>query len=269
MSNLAKYGGNFLQYLDAEFINIDGGKQYRFPQPISDLDIKVYCRVAVLPSDSQESSVSIESEDPDDFRVWVDGDRLCIEQKSSGGVSISSSGNSTVISSVGGNMSIINGQVFVNGVPIDHTKQSKPKKPSQVVIRCPKGIRLFADLGGQSILVSKVVFSKANVKLSGQGTLGIATKSLKMNLDGQGKSYVVMQGGDLDLRLSGQGDLQVKGTWDEADVSLSGMGSIFTEGTCFGDYSANVSGMGKIRHSGEIKGRARKSVSGMGSCVLG
>lgn len=261
MTNLAKYNGNFIHYLDSEFIDIGTGKEYRFPHAVKVLDIKAHCRVAVLPSENQESSVYIDAENQNDFKVWVNGDRLCIEQNGNAG--------NTVVSTVPGNMSMINGQIFFNGVPINQVNQSPPKKPAQILIRCPKQVRLFAELDGVSVLASKIVFSKANISLSGQGTIGIATKGLKLNLSGQGKSYVVMQEGELDINLAGQGNLQVKGVWDEADVSLSGMGSIFTEGVCLGDYSARVSGMGNIRHRGEIKGQARKSESGMGSCSLG
>ncbi len=266
MSNLTVYNGNFINFLDSETKNFDSKKQHSFNSYINELDIDAYCKVAILPCD-MGASVDIDTEAIEDFDVYMEGERLVVKQKPQGGVSISSVNGSTVISSVGGNMSIIDGSVFVNGQRVDQSNQ-KQITPSQIIIRCPQRVRLDANLSGDSILASKVIFTKAKVCVSGCGTLGIAAEALKIKISGQGNSYIVMRGGDLDIAVSGQGDLLVKGEWQDAEISLSGMGKILTSGNCRGDYFGKVSGMGTIRHDGSVAGRVTEKVSGMGSCQI-
>jgi hypothetical protein len=266
MSDLVKYNGNFIEFVDTEVKNIQVKHENSFNTLVNHLDVDVCCKVAILPCESG-ASVKIDTDNIDDFNVYMDGDRLVVKQKPQNNISISSVNGSTVIGNISGNMSIINGTVFVNGQKINPSEQKKVK-PSQVIIYCPQRIKLDANLAGDSTLASKVIFTKSKVVLSGQGTLGIATESLKMKISGQGNSYIVMRGGDLDITLSGQGDLKVKGEWQDADVSLSGMGRVDTEGKCFGDYSGRVSGMGKIKHVGTVSGQVREKVSGMGSCQI-
>jgi Putative auto-transporter adhesin, head GIN domain len=266
VTNLTKYDGNFIDFIDNEVKDFRAKHENSFNTLVNQLDIDVSCKVAVLPCETG-ASVKIDTENIDDFRVYMDGDRLVVKQKAQNNISINSINGSTVIGNVRGNMSIINGEVFVNGQRINPLTQ-KQVSPSQVIIYCPQRVRLDASLSGQATLASKVIFTKSKVNLAGQGTLGIATESLKVKISGQGNSYIVMRGGDLDISLSGQGDLRVKGEWQDADVSLSGMGRVDTEGKCLGDYSGRVSGMGKIRHTGLVSGRVSEKVSGMGSCQI-
>jgi hypothetical protein len=133
MSGLSKYNGNFIQYLDDEVQRINSEHNYRFPEQIDALDISVYCKVAVLPSSGGETIVQVDTDDIGDFKVHCDRGRLCISQEGDDFFCQTSSGG-TVITNVRGNMSIINGQVFVNGVPIEQKQTGKRKRPSQIVI---------------------------------------------------------------------------------------------------------------------------------------
>lgn len=266
MANLTKYNGNFVEFVDTEIKEFSARHQNSFEQNIDELDIEAYCKIAILPCQSG-ASVQIDTENIEDFRVYIDGSRLVVKQKPQNNVSVTSINGSTVIGNVSGNMSIINGEIFVNGQRIDPSKQKKVA-PSQIVIHAPQRIKLDANLSGDSTLASKVIFTKSKVVLAGQGTLGIATESLKVKIAGQGDSYIVMRGGDLDVTLSGQGALKIKGEWGDSDISLSGMGSVYSEGKCMGNYSGQVSGMGSIRHTGTVEGRVREKVSGMGTCRI-
>jgi hypothetical protein len=266
MSNLAKYNGNFIEFIDTETKNFNGSHSSSFDTVVSELDIDAFCKIAVLPCDSG-ASVSIDTERIEDFNVYMEGTRLVLKQKPQTSFSINSVNGSTVIDNISGNMSIINGEIFVNGQRINQAEQ-KQVTPSSVIIRCPQRVKLDANLAGESMLASKVVFTRAKVNLSGSGTLGIAAESLKIKISGGGNSYIVMRGGDLDVSVSGQGDLRIKGEWNDAEICLLGMGRVETSGDCLGDYSAKVSGMGKIKHSGTVSGKIRKKVSGMGSCQI-
>ncbi len=267
MSNLATYNGNFLTFADEESRKFDPSVDKSFCG-ISELDLDLSCSAIVLPSLKSKTTIEIDTDDASQFSISQKGDCLSVKQKNAkgSGVTFNQAGGSTVISSCSGNMSIVNGVVYVNGVQVDSSAQNSHQvKPSRVRIYAAHGIRLSAQLSGSSVFASKVVFNKAYVKVSGQSTIGFAAKGLNLKLSGQGESFVAMKGGDLKVKLSGQGSIRIKGEWDESDVSVSGMGGIKTEGNCQGDYDANVSGMGSISHSGLIQGRVRKSVSGMGS----
>lgn len=267
MSNLSVYNGNFIDYSDNEFqFSGSNAKKFSGLRGVSLLDLDVSCNVGVFPASVDEVTIEVDAEDPDDFTIRREGSVLVVKEKNSasGGVSI----NGINISG-GGNMSIINGRIFVDGREVNPNGTSAPaKRQSRIRILAPRNIDLAANLNGQSILASQVVFRKASVKISGQSTIGLAANTLKLRVSGQGESFVVLKGGELNVSLSGQGSVKVKGEYESADVSVSGMGSIETSGICKSDYEASVSGMGRIVNSGVIHGRKRKSVPGMGSVSI-
>jgi hypothetical protein len=267
MSDLAKYEGNFIKYADS--LEFDNGEARSFSN-ISELDLNVSCDVAIFPAqDARQTIVEIDSETPEKFKVYEDDGAIVIEeeQSSSNSVVINSFGGGRSVSVVsGGNVMMVNGEVWVNGKKVDpdQNSSSPAQRPSRVRIYAHSGIALQANLSGVSVLASKVVFRRANVKINGQSTVGFAAEKIDIKLSGQGKSYVICQGGGLDVKVSGQGSIVVKGEYSEVEASVSGMGSVSTNGACNGNYSADLSGMGRISHNGVVKGRVRKNKSGMG-----
>jgi hypothetical protein len=266
VSDLAKYEGNFVKY--AESLEFGSGETKSFYN-IGGIDLQVSCDVAIFPAQDERTIVEIDSDAPENFKVReMDGFIVIEEARSSrGSVTINSFGGGRTVSVVsGGNVMMVNGEVWVDGKKVDPNQPSDtpPQRPSRVRIYAHSGIELQANLSGLSVLASKVVFGRAKVKIDGQSTVGFAAKKIDFKLSGQGKSYVVCQGGDLDLSVSGQGSIVVKGEYSDVEASVSGMGSISTNGACSGSYSANLSGMGRISHNGTVRGRIRKNKSGMG-----
>ena len=267
MSNLAKYEGNFVKYADSFEFNSSGSAK-TFDGAIDGLNLSLSCDVAIFPGKDGRTIVEIDSDEPEKFKVCERDGVVFVENEadSSGGVVINNFGGGRTISVSSGGVSIINGQVYVNGkrVDADQSSSEPPKRKSRVRIYAQHGIELEADLSGVSVLASKVVFDRAKVSVCGQSTVGLASKNIDIKLSGQGDSYVVCQGGELEAKVSGQGSITVKGDYSEVEANVSGMGEIRTIGTCNGNYRANLSGMGSINHSGTVKGRVRKNVSGMG-----
>jgi hypothetical protein len=270
MSDLTVYGGNFLNFADSEFSsNFNPNVQKTF-NAVDGLELNVSSHVGIFPSTSNTVTIEIDAEDPNDFSISYEG--YTVNEKSKGGsnnVVINSWGGGRSVTSFSGNVSIINGRIYQNGVEINPDQPSSPpKRQSRIRVFAPHGVDLSAKLDGVSVLASKVVFRKSNIKVSGSATVGIATKSLKLKLSGQGENFAVLKGGELNVSLSGQGSVKVKGDYESADVTVSGQGNIVTDGNCLGDYEACVSGMGRIVHTGVINGRKRKSVTGMGSISI-
>lgn len=269
MSNLSVYNGNFLNYADREF---QGSSDYRKAfSGIYFIDLNVGCDVGIFPSANGQTTVEIDSDEPNDFTVKTDGDTLVIKQKSvSNGGSVVINGNGVSINGMsfsGNNVVMNNGRVYVDGKEVT-PGSSKPTKKAKIKIFTAQNVDLSANLNGSGVLASKVAFNRVNIKVSGQATVGLAAKSLKLKLSGQGDNYAVLRGGSLTANVSGQGSVRIKGEYDSADLSVFGMGNIITDGICTGDYDASVSGMGSITHTGKINGRKRKSVTGMGSISI-
>jgi hypothetical protein len=260
VSNLAKYQGNFINLIESEF-KFTANYQKTFSN-IGNIDVSVGCTIGFIPSHTTGVIVEIDTDSPDDFKVFADGDTLVIEQKSI-------SGNNTIINGQviqGNNISMINNQIFVDGMPYHQTlENAKSPYNHRIKVLIPSGMSLDANMKGIGLLVSSVLFTKAKVKISGSATAGLASKSLTLKLSGTGENYCVVNGGELKASISGMGKITAKGKFAEVDADVSGKGHIFTSGECLGEYSASVSGMGSISHSGNISGRIRKSLRGMGS----
>jgi Putative auto-transporter adhesin, head GIN domain len=278
MSNLSIYCGNFVTFVDSEF-SFNGSNRRSF-SGVNLLDLSVSCHVGVFPSQTEEVTIEIDAEDSNDFSVTCEGGSLIVKEVSvdrSGNMIVSNSSGVVQINGVnfntgGRSVSMIDGRIFIGGREVNPNDPSQllesPKRQPRIKIFAPHGVSLTAKLNGVSVLASKVVFRKASVTVSGQSTVGLATKSLTLKVAGQGENFAVLKGGDLTASVSGQGSVRVKGEWESTDVSVSGMGKIQTDGVCTGDYDASVSGMGSISHSGDIRGRKHKSFSGMGSISI-
>jgi Putative auto-transporter adhesin, head GIN domain len=254
MSELTNYNGNFVKLIDSFTIESKQSKKFTFAGNICNLDVDIYCKLLVIPDDN--ISVEIITEDIEQFKLSFNDGILLIKQE------LTSCDNSNVFTNMtmnfSGNAVInnINGKLFVNGIDV---------KPSTIIVRCPQNIDLTANLSGDATFASKVIFKRSKIKVSGQGTIGLATESLKLNMSGQSDSYFVLRGGDVDISLSGQGSVKIKGTWSDTEISLSGMGSVSTNGVVTGYYDATVSGMGRVNHTGDIKGNVKKRMTGMGN----
>lgn len=268
MSNLARYKGNFVSFADNEF-EFQSSTVKHFAGKIIALDLSVRCCVGIFPSPSEETIVEIDTPAPDDFTVVQKGSTLVIQQKCQAGSTTVVNGATISGDFVGGNISITNNEIYINGTRYDATQHSS-KQPgaSRIRVYGPPNLDLDAELSGSSILASKIIFDHARVDVSGIAAVGLAARSLNLDLSGQGENYAVLKGGSLDVDVSGQGKVRVKGDFPQADVSVSGMGSVASQGICQGNYRASVSGMGSISHSGRIHGRVKKSLSGMGSINL-
>lgn len=270
MSGLSLYHGNFVEFADREFVFHNSSRQGF--AGISALELNVSCHVGIFPSSDNSdgcATIEIDAENPSDFRVTQKGSVLSVEERSTncGTTTVTHIGNGTFINQVSGSMSFTDGRMFVNGQEVGST-QSASARQSRIKIWLPKGSDLSAVLNGLSVLASKAVFRKASVRVLGSASVGIAAKSLKLKMDGEGRSFAVLKGGDLNVSLSGAGSVTAKGDFASVDASLSGTGNLRTEGTCSGDYDADVSGVGSIAHTGTILGRRRKSVSGIGSISI-
>jgi hypothetical protein len=255
MSELANYNGNFIQLIDSYTTESTQNKKFTFTGNICNLDVDIYCRLLVIPDDNV--SVEIITEDIEQFKVSFNDGVLLIKQE------LTSYNNSNFFNNINfsgnvviGNVSQINGKTFVNGVDV---------KPSTIIVRCPQNIDLAVNLSGDATFASKVIFKRSKIKVNGQGTIGLATESLKLKMSGQSDSYFVLRGGDVDISLSGQGSVKLKGTWGDTEISLSGMGNVSTNGVVAGNYDVTVSGMGRVNHTGDIKGNVKKRMTGMGN----
>ena len=264
MSNLEIYQGNFVKYIDSEF----NSKEFRYSKSfnsITSVNLYLSCNVAFLPSSNEQIIVEHLREFKEDFNIYQESQSLIIEEKSQNFQSNLNfnSGDKININQSVRNMTIISGEVFINGQKVTSRKYQENKPLPEIKIYAPHHINLTAKLNGISILASKVIFTKAQIKVSGSATVGIAAKSVNLQVSGQGNSYLVLRGGNLDINLSGQGSVTTKGEYSDIDAKVSGMGIITTYGNCQ-NYWASVSGMGSINHNGFAR-YSRKKISGMGN----
>lgn len=275
MTKFSDYGFDYTRYLNTKLEKFNSSKQYRFDATNPILNISTSCSVGILPSStSSEVVVEIDADakEIDNFRVWQNRNIITVEQtgmnNSGSGISINGvtmSGGNASININGQNIRVVNGRTYVNGVEINGAEQSKSYREPKIRILAPTGSNLDANITGKGILVSKVPLQSAEIELCSSAEVGLAAYNLYCDIQGQGSGYFIAGGGEVNINLSGQGTIKVQGKWSAAKVSLSGMGSIMTEGTCMGDYRANVSGMGTVTHYGRVMGRIKRSLSGMGS----
>lgn len=263
MNNLVTYQGNFVKYIESECNSRHFNWSDNF-NLISNIHLEVSCNVAVVPSENNQVVIEMKREFIKDFNIIQENKSLIIEEKNN---SLKSNfnfyeGNNIHMRSPR-NMTIVNGVVYVDGQKVTSENNQEKKPIPEIKIQAPHHINLTANLDGVSILASKVILAKAKIKVFGSATVGIAAKSIKLKVSGQGNSYLVLRGGDLDINLSGQGSITTKGEYQDIDAKVSGMGSITTYGNCQ-NYWASVSGMGSINHNGFAK-YSRKKITGMGS----
>jgi hypothetical protein len=256
MSQLAKYNGNFISFLEGGINEWEGIQANAF-SGINELSIQGGAIFAVLPSPDNQAHVKVKGED---VSIQKSGDQLIIKAESRNSVTFSRNGG-VVIS--GGNISMINGRIFVDGKEVSPSDNGVSEQP-KVLVLLPSVINFDGDLDTCGVFASKVPFSKARLSVSGSAEVGLAARAIKGKLSGSAEAYFVVKDGDLDLTISGSSSVRAKGSFSSVDITASGSSEFLTEGECKGGYRASASGCGKIKHRGSIRGQRRERTSGCG-----
>ena len=243
---------------------------------INQITLGVQCDVEILEGSSQSITVEIEGSDAKKVELSERNGELSIVYKNEsssfslnnismggGGSFVSNSVGSVNVVSGGQNISIVNGQVFINGKLQNSGSNEPEKEPVTIIITCPNGLDLDAEVGG--ILASKPEFNRVTIHGNGHMKAGFQSKKSKIKLSGSGEVSFKSLGGDTSVSISGSAKVFASGKFADVSVDISGSGRVSTEGTVSGEYDAGVSGSGNVNHSGSIQGRKRKSVSGSGS----
>lgn len=180
---------------------------------------------------------------------------------------ISGSASNVSIGSKGKNISIINGEVFINGKKVEEpdTPNTPTKKPVEIELQCPNNLSIDCVLSGDATLTSTPEFDKARITLQGNCDANLQAKSCRFKISGCGDVEYKSLGGNLKANISGSGEIKASGSFNDIDASISGSGELITDGHVKGDYDVSVSGTGEVRHSGTISGQKSKSISGCGS----
>lgn len=186
---------------------------------------------------------------------------------SSENIIIGNISNVSIGGSRGKNISIINGEVFINGKKVEEpdTPNVPNKKPVEIEIQCPNNLSIDCVLSGIAILTASPEFDKARITLQGNCRAKLKSKSSRFKISGSGDVEYKCLGGNFKANISGSGEIKASGSFNDIDASISGSGELNTEGTVVGDYDVSVSGTGEVYHSGTILGQKSKSVSGCGS----
>jgi hypothetical protein len=247
---------------------------------VESIKIESSAKVSILRG--KEFRVSISGDDAAKVEVSQSRSEISIQYVGSGsgnGVTIISGGNvmsvgnvsvggNTVISSGGKNISIVNGEVFINGKRVDEngtTERGPAQKPVEIEIQCPDGLSIDCTLIGIAILGAKPEFHKARIAVKGQGQAGLQAHGARLKITGSGEIHYKSLGGSTKMNIAGSGDIYASGLFSDVEASIAGSGDIHTDGSVSGDYEADISGSGFISHRGAIAGRKDKSVSGTGS----
>ncbi len=249
----------------SQFDNFNSSRQYVFNvRDLPSLKIKASCPIGVFKGDADKIIVEIDADEEtsEEFQVNQTGNTINIVQKPrnfDGNVVI----GTTVISSGGQNIQIVNGRVYINGKEVTTDGSTGvPRSLPKVRITAPYS-DLNATLAGDSLIVSTVPLKNTFLLLSGIAKADIPTYSLDLDISGSADIKALLGGGELNINVSGSSSIDIQGCWTHTNINLSGMGNVQTCGNCTGNYSVNASGMGAVNHVGTIAGFIRKSVSGM------
>jgi hypothetical protein len=250
---------------------------------IQRIKIESSAKVSILKGQSFQIKVS--GDDANKVKVTQSDNEIDIQysEPGSSGRNISIGGNFTgsvisgnrvvfqnVSSGGGKNISIINGEVYINGKRVNESgtvasDSTPPKQPVEIEIQCPDGLDIDCTLTGFGILGTFPEFNQARVTIKGDGEAGLQSRSGKFKISGSGDVNYKSLGGSLKASINGSGDIKASGEFDDVEASINGSGNIVTSGTVNGDYDADICGSGDINHSGQIFGRKTKSISGIGS----
>lgn len=183
------------------------------------------------------------------------------------GVTIISGGGNIVIGSAGKNISIINGDVFINGKRVGEgsSPEGTERKAVKIEIQCPDGLSIDASMTGLATLKAYPCFEKARMSVQGGGEISLQAQDGNLKISGAGVITFKSLGGSTRAGISGSGRVEASGTFDDIDISISGSGRVTTSGDVAGDYDVDISGAGRVCHSGRISGRKKKAISGSGS----
>lgn len=240
--------------------------------------IKIESSAKVSIIQGQEFEVSISGDDAEKVKIQQSGSEIEINYSEPGGNFSFSGGNISIgsvsgtnirnIRSGGKNISIINGEVYINGKRVDESgvvDNAPVKKPVEIEIQCPDGLLIDCVLTGDGILGAFPKFDQARITIKGGGEAGVQAKSGKLKISGSGDINYKSLGGNLKATIAGSGDINASGGFADLEASVNGSGDINTIGEVAGDYEADICGSGDIRHSGKVSGSKRKSISGTGS----
>lgn len=251
---------------------------------IQRIKIESSAKVSILKA--QTFQIKISGDDADKVKLTQSGDEIDIQYFEPGfsggnisiggnfsGSVISGSSNRVIfqnVSNSGKNISIINGEVYINGKRVDESgtvanNSTPPKQPVEIEIQCPDGLDIDCTLTSFGILGAFPEFKQARVTIKGDGEAGLQARSGKLKISGSGDVNYKSLGGSLKASIDGSGDIKASGEFDDVEASINGSGDIVTSGTVNGDYDADICGSGDIKHSGQIAGRKSKSISGTGS----
>lgn len=247
---------------------------YTVPSSQADLKIDTSCLVrAVAAAEPNKVSLKLTA-DPDtlkEFKFQQSGAKVSAVQESAGagGLVVNNAGGAVVISGVsGGNLSVVNGKVFVNGVEVK--PNSRPaQKQCELEVSVPRGSDLDIKLSGNAQMDSAVPFNNVSVDLSGVSKAhNLTGTNLDGHVEGQSSLTAKTLGGRVRIDVSGQSSATVTGQFNDVDANVSGQSSLVTVGPVKADYRADSSGQSKITHSGGVKGRIRDRASGQSSNTI-
>lgn len=243
---------------------------------VQSIEIESTANVSIITG--SEFQVKVSGDDADKVKVTQSDSTIKISYLDETG-SINFSGGNIVIGNIsnvsigsirgnnGKNISIINGEVFINGKKVEEpdSPNTPTKKPVEIEIQCSNRISINCVLSGNAKLVAFPEFDKTRITLQGNCSAKLQAKSSKFKISGCGEVDYKSLGGNLNANISGSGEIKASGSFNDIDASISGSGELYTEGTVKGDYDVSVSGTGEVNHSGTILGQKSKSISGCGS----
>ena len=161
-----------------------------------------------------------------------------------------------------GNISIRNGQVSIDGSPIDM------ERTLLVEVEVPKGTTIKA---GKVIGKSYIGDTEGDlyVRVAGTGSVSAGrVKSANLRISGSGDLNIRRVNGRVDARVSGAGNINIEGGYaSKYSASVSGAGNVNFQGVAE-EADLSISGMGNI-YLAECKTAPNKSKSGMGSIRVG
>jgi len=166
------------------------------------------------------------------------------------------------------NLSIVNGQVTINGVNIEDTSLTiiEPQKPIVYRLTVPDLDRVTAS---QNVRVTcqKLQTNSLGLNVSGGGRMsfsGLTAANVEARVSGSGRIALTGGAGRQDIRVSGSGLVdtsRLAGT--VARIRVSGSGDVRTAATATLDVS--ISGSGKVTYTGSPK--ITRKITGSGKLI--
>ncbi len=238
--------------------------------PASTTELKVGVHTAQVTIQHRDvQDILIETNNPDEFDISQQGDRLTIKEKDTSGNCISNvyqsniGGRNTISVNgktyTGNSVSIVNGKVFVDGKPAEGDNSSPPKDRNRLRITVPYNYPGQLQLDGSGISSTSLdCWSGLSLKLTLSGTAKLKIGSVRVDelkCDLSGISKVNLDKGDCPIAyLSTSGNAKFSATYLDTgtlDMDCSGISRIAIE-----------SGSATLRTSAQASGNSRISCGG-------